>query len=294
MKTMVMLNPAAGKGKVQKMHRTIRNELEKQGISADYTTSHQKGEIRRFTFECLEKGYERIIICGGDGTVHEAIPGLVNAEATLGIIPLGTGNDFVRTLGIKKNISFACSVIRNGTEKRIDIARVNGKYYFAGVGAVGFDAEVAALSEKVKRYAPNIFVYIFAILAKLSTYTFKKVIIRFDDGEYRGEVLLVALANSRFYGGGIQIAPYAEMDDGKLDLCVIKRLKKLKLLSLLPVAYRGNHTRFPEVNLYQTKSISIESDTTLNLYGDGEFICSTPLFIEIIPQALRVIVPLKN
>jgi diacylglycerol kinase (ATP) len=291
MKTMVMINPVAGIGKGQKIHRAIRHELEKRGIIADYTISHQKGEIKRVTFECVQKGYERIIICGGDGTIHEAIPGLVNTDVTLCIVPLGTGNDLSRTLGIKANIPFACSIIGDGTEKRIDITRVNGEHYFAGVGALGFDAEVAALAEKLKRFVPGIFVYIFAILAKLFTYSFKRVTIRFDNEEYQGEVLLVALGNSRFYGKGIQITPLAEMDDGMLDLCVIKKLNKLKLLSLLPTVYQGNHTRFSEVKIYRVENITVESDTTLILYGDGEAICSTPLFVEIIPQALRVIVP---
>jgi YegS/Rv2252/BmrU family lipid kinase len=291
MKTMVMLNPVSRKGKGQKIHRAIRHELEKRGIIADYTISHQKGEIKRFTFECVQKGYERIIICGGDGTIHEAIPGLVNTDVTLCIIPLGTGNDLSRTLGIKANLPFACSVIGDGMEKRIDITRVNGEHCFAGVGALGFDAEVAALAEKFKRFVPGLLVYILAILAKLFTYTFKRVTIRFDNEEYQGEVLLVAFGNSRFYGKGIQITPHAEIDDGMLDLCVIKRLNKLKLLFLLPTVYQGNHTRFSEVKIYRAKTITVESDTTLNLYGDGEFICSTPLLIEIIPQALRVIVP---
>ena len=294
MKTKVVLNPAAGKGKVQKMHRAIRNELEKRGVVADYRVSSRKGEIKRFAFECVEKGYEKLIICGGDGTVHEAIHGLVNTDVALGIIPLGTGNDLSRTLGIKKDISFACSVIGEGREKRIDVARVNEGHYFVGVGALGFDAEVAALAEKFKRFAPGICIYILAILAKLLTYSFKRITIRFNSEEYHEEVLLAAFGNSRFYGGGIQITPQAEMDDGMLDLCVIRRINRLKLLFLLPTVYRGTHIRFSEVNLYRTRKIVVESNIPLNLYGDGEFVSSTPLSIEVIPQALKVIVPSGN
>jgi YegS/Rv2252/BmrU family lipid kinase len=294
MKTMVILNPVAGKGKVQKVHQIIKKELEKRGITADYNFSHQPGGIKRWASECVKRGYERVIICGGDGTVHEAIPGLVNAEVALGIIPLGTGNDLSRTLGIKKDISFACSVIEKGQEKMIDVARVNGDQYFAGVGALGFDAEVAALAEQFKRFVPGRGIYLLAILAKLLTYKFKRVKIRFNDEEYQGEVLLVAFGNSRFYGGGIEITPQAEMDDGVLDLCVIKRLPKLKLLFLLPTVFKGSHIHFSEVNLYRARKIKVESNIPLHLYGDGELVSHTPLFIEVIPQALRVIVPSRE
>jgi len=291
---MVILNPVAGKGKVQKTYQIIKSELEKRGITSAYELSSKKGEIKRLSFKCVERGYERVIICGGDGTVHEVMQGLVNTDVVLGIIPLGTGNDLGRTLGIKKDIPFACSVIEKGQEKRIDVARVNGDNFFAGVGAMGFDSEVAALAEQFKSFAPGILIYILAILAKLLTYKFKRLKLRFNDEEYNGEVLLAAFGNSRFYGGGIKITPQAKIDDGILDLCVIKRLSKLKLLFFLPTVYKGNHIHFPEVNLYRAKKIAVESDTLLNLYGDGEFVSHTPLSIEVIPQALKVIVPSRN
>jgi YegS/Rv2252/BmrU family lipid kinase len=294
MKTMVILNPVAGKGNVQKVYQVIKHELGKRGITAHYDLSPQKGRIKRFAFECVKNGYERLIICGGDGTVHEAIPGLVNTDVALGIIPLGTGNDLGRTLGIKRDIPFACSVIEKGEEKRIDVARVNGDQYFAGVGALGFDAEVATLAEKFKRFTPGISIYILAILTKLLTYKFKRVRIRYNGEEYHDEVLLAAFGNSRFYGGGIKITPQAEIDDGILDLCIIKRLNKLRLLLLLPTVYKGNHIHFSEVNLYRAKKIIVESDTPLHLYGDGESVSPTPLCIEVVPQALKVIVPSRN
>lgn len=291
MKTMVIINPSAGKGKTLRHQSKVRRELERFKIIADFRIAQRKGEIKKITAESLERGYKRIILCGGDGTIHEAIPELINTEVILCIIPLGTGNDLSRSLGIKEDIVYACSVIANGIEKKIDIVRVNQEHYYVGVGALGFDAEVAALAERIRKYAPVILVYILAILLKLITYSFKKVKICFDHKEFEDEVLLIAFANSRFYGKGIQITPSGKIDDGILDICMIKRLNKLRLLTLLPIAYEGKHINFSETKLYQAKKIYVESPQPLFFYGDGEFICYTPLYIETVPQVLRVMVP---
>lgn len=291
MRTAVILNPVSGRGRARNAYRTIKRQLEDRGIAAPYELTARKGDGRRLALKYANLGYNRVIVCGGDGTILEAVNGLANTDVLLGIIPLGTGNDLCRTLGISRNIPAACSIIHAGTVKEIDIARVNGATCFAGVGAIGFDSEVAALAERLKGFTPDILVYLIAIFAGLAAYTFKHLKISFGDETYEEEVLLAAFGNSKFYGGGIMITPQAEIDDGKLDLCIVRRLNKLRLLLRLPAVYRGRHSRFPEVSFFRTREAAVESDAPLNLYGDGELVGRTPLTIEVMPKAMRVLVP---
>jgi YegS/Rv2252/BmrU family lipid kinase len=287
----VLVNPVAGNYKCRRSIPRLRSKLLERGIDHHLEVSRYQGHIRKLALTAKEHGCKRIIVCGGDGTINEAINALVDSDVRLGILPLGTGNDFARTLGIKEDLDFACNVLLEEKVRKVDLVKVNGSKYFGSVGGVGFDAEVASWANRYKRFVPGAAIYLLAILAKLFTYKFKKVAITHDTGNHTGEILMAAIGNTEWYGGGINITPTALMDDGVLDICVVQKINKLKLLLFFPSVLKGTHTRFSEVKLYRTKKISISSETPLKLLGDGEILGETPVSLEVIPKALNIIAP---
>ena len=291
LKTQVILNPIAGNYKCKRSFPVLKSKLLKRGIAHQFNFSHYSGHVKELAIQAKKQGYGKIIVCGGDGTIHEAINALVGSDVEMGVLPLGTGNDFARNLGIKEDLEFACNVLYQGKVRHVDVVKVNGKKYYGSVGGIGFDSEVASWANRYKKFTPGINIYTLAILAKLFTFKFKKVEITYDSGNYKGEILMAAFGNTEWYGGGINITPNALMDDGWLDICIVDRINKLKLLLLFPSAFKGKHTKFSEVRLYRSKTISINSETPLHLLGDGELICQTPVSLEVVPRSLRVIAP---
>jgi YegS/Rv2252/BmrU family lipid kinase len=289
--TQVIVNPIAGNHKCRRSIPELTSKLLERGIAHHLKFSQYHGHIKQLALQAKERGCKTIIVCGGDGTINEAINALVDSDVKLGVLPLGTGNDFARTLGIKEDLDFACNVLRDEKVRKVDLVKVNGDKYYGSVGGIGFDAEVASWANRYKRFAPGATIYLLAILAKLFTYKFKKVAIAHDTGNHTGEILMAAIGNTEWYGGGINITPTAIMDDGVLDICVVDKINKFKLLLLLPSAFKGNHARFSEVKLYRTKKISISSETPLQLLGDGEILGETPVSLEVIPHALNIIAP---
>lgn len=291
LKTQVLLNPTAGNCKCKRLFPTLKAKLLEKGIAHHFSFSQYSGHIKELAAKAKKQDCKKIIVCGGDGTIHEAINALVGSDVELGIIPLGTGNDFARNLGINEDLDFACSVLHQGKVKHVDVIKVNGNKYYGCVGGIGFDSEVASWANRYKKFALGVNIYTIAILAKLFTYKFKKVEIIYDTETYKGEILMAAFGNTKCYGGGINITPNALMDDGWLDICIINKINKVKLLLLFPSAFKGNHIKFTEVNLYRAKTISINSEVPLQLLGDGELICQTPVLLEVVPKALKVIAP---
>jgi YegS/Rv2252/BmrU family lipid kinase len=287
----VIVNPIAGNSKCGRSVPLLIAKLLERGITHELTVSRYSGQVRELALQAKEQGCERIIVCGGDGTINEAINALADSDVKLGVLPLGTGNDFARTLGIIEDLDFACNVLRDEKVRKVDLVKVNGNKYYGSVGGIGFDAEVASWANRYKRFAPGTTIYLLAILAKLFTYKFKRVAIAHDTGNHTGEILMAAIGNTEWYGGGINITPSAVMDDGVLDICVVQKINKLKLLLFFPSVLKGTHARFSEVKLYRTKKISISSETPLQLLGDGEILGETPVSLEVIPQALNIIAP---
>ena len=287
----VIVNPIAGNNKCMRSIPDLTSRLLERGITHDLKVSQYQGHVTQLALQAKERGCKRIIVCGGDGTINEAIHALVDSEVKLGVLPLGTGNDFARTLGIKEDLDFACNVLRDEKVRKVDLVKVNDDKYYGSVGGIGFDAEVASWANRYKQFAPGATIYLLAILAKLFTYKFKKVSITHDTGNHTGEILMATIGNTNWYGGGINITPAALMDDGILDICIVQKIHKLKLLLFFPSALKGNHARFSEVKLYRTKKISITSETPLQLLGDGEILGETPVSLEVVPQALNVIAP---
>ena len=290
-KIKIIVNPNAGGGRGRKLFPLLRQKLLERRISFHLQFSESPDHLIHLTRQAQAEGYNLIVACGGDGTTHLAIQELVGGMAVVGMIPLGTGNDIAQNLGIDEDLDFACDLLAGGKIRKIDVIQVNDGLYMAGVGGIGFDSEVNAIANKISRYVRGRKAYVFPVLLKTITYKPKKIMLRTDQETLQGPILMVAFGNIKSYGRGMQITPLAEPDDSLIDICWVDPVKTFRLYRLFPTVFSGEHIEMPEVKYHRTKWVRVESETSLDLYGDGEFLCKTPFTLKVIPQALRVLVP---
>ncbi|MSS73968.1 MAG: diacylglycerol kinase family lipid kinase [Candidatus Latescibacteria bacterium] len=286
----VIANPVSGGGRGRKAGEAVVRTLRERGVSVKLRLTEGRGDGARLTSEALSAGCRRFAVCGGDGVIHEVAGALANSGAALGIVPCGRGNDLARALGIPKNLKEAIEVLVSGEERRIDLGKVGGRY-FCTVACMGFDAEAGRAVYEHQAPFSGTAAYVLAVLKTLRTYRGAPVRIAGDFGVFEGPILLAAIGNTGFYGGGMQILPQAACDDGLLDVCIIDPLPRLKLLRYFPRIFSGSHISLPEVHTLRGRSIRIESPRPLWIFADGEPICQTPAQVEVVEKALTVIRP---
>jgi len=290
-KIKIVVNPAAGGGRGRKFFPLLRQKLLDRKVSFHLQFAESGEHVTHLCRQALGEGYNFIISCGGDGTHHRALQALVGSRFVLGFIPLGTGNDFPRNLGIPDDPDSALDLLQKGNIRRIDVIRVNDGPYLGGVGGIGFDSEVNAVANRISRWVGGRAAYVLPVLWKTLTYRPKEYALQADDEQVRGRALMVAFGNIKSYGKGMQITPLAEPDDGLLDICWIDPVKTFRLYRFFPTVFSGEHLDMPEVHYYRASTVRVETSLPLDFYGDGEYICPTPFTLKVVPQALRVLVP---
>jgi diacylglycerol kinase (ATP) len=290
-KIKIIVNPNAGGGKGRRLFPLLRQKLLDRKISFHLQFSENAEHVTHLARQAQGEGYNLIVSCGGDGTAHRSLQAMVGSPFTLGLIPLGSGNDFPRNLGIAEDLDFACDLLQNGKERKIDVIQVDSGRYMGGVGGVGFDSEVNAIANRLTRFVSGKAAYILPVLYKTMVYRPKEISLHLDDGPLKGRILMVAFGNIKSYGKGMQITPLAEPDDGLLDICWVDPVKKIRLYRFFPTVFTGKHIEMPEVHYYRSTTARVESSVPMDFYGDGEFLCQTPFTLRILPQALRVLVP---
>ena len=288
----VIANPVSGRGRGRKVGEAVTRALRERGIEADLRLTQGRGDGVRLASEALSEGRQRVAACGGDGTISEVAGALANADAALGLIPCGRGNDFARALGIRKGLNAVVETLIADTRRRIDLGRVGGRF-FCSVACVGFDAEAGRMVYEHQIPFTGTPAYLLAVLKTLKRYACPDVRIEGDAGVFEGSILLAAFGNTGFYGGGMQIVPQALCDDGLLDACVVAPFSRWKLLRFFPRIFSGAHVRLPEVHTLRSRSFRVESSRPLHVLADGEPAGQTPVTMEIVPQALTVIVPVN-
>jgi len=284
-------NPSAGRGKARRHIDEIQTYLRWRGANVDIHASASPADLTRVVAESSAAPYDRVVICGGDGTVHLAVREFNLSRGVLGIVPLGSGDDFATVLGLPRNARKACDVVLSGETRDVDVPTANGTRYL-GVAGLGFDSVVAAYAQNVKVLRGSA-VYLYSILRVLPRFKPHRVQIRVD-GVSRDETIMFAVVgNSRQYGGGIRIVPAANIDDGVLDYCIVHRTSRLQLLKTLPRAYTGAHVHSPFVETGRGREFFFESERPLDIYADGEFVTRTPVTFGLEREKLRVAAPMS-
>ena len=288
MRLKLIYNPAAGRGRAMRHIRAAERHLKALGAEVDPYESVSADDLTREAAASSRNRvkYDRVVVCGGDGTVNLALRDFDLEHGTLGIIPLGSGDDFAQVMRIPKNIRAACEVAVRGRERAVDVATADD-FRYLGVASVGFDSEVARFAnEKVKRLRGSM-IYLYSILRVLPRFQPRRVRINGRDEE----IMLAVFANSPRYGGGVRIAPAARLDDRQLDVCIVHRTSRTQLLWTLPRAYNGGHVRKPFVEMRRGAEFRVESNAPMDIFADGEMLTRTPVTFRIAAHRLRVVVP---
>jgi diacylglycerol kinase (ATP) len=238
------------------------------------------------------------LIFGGDGTVHRHLPELHRYQVPVLIVPKGSGNDFAKALGIRNEATALlawkefCSTRKNVREIDLGVIRKEQtEILFACVAGMGLDSAANAIANRMPSWLRGSVGYLVAALQVLPVFQPLEIASLSRERETRGPAFFIAVANAHRYGGGMRVAPHAELADGLLDVCQVDQMSKWKLLCCVPTIFFGAHLGIKEVRYFQTTMIRIESARPLEVYADGEYACLTPVEIAVLPRALRVIVP---
>ena len=286
MRLRLIFNPAAGRGRARRHVEEAEEHLRSLGAHVESIASQSPDDLTRLAAEGSRGGCDRVVVCGGDGTLHRAVRDFDLAGVPLALLPLGSGDDFAKVCGIPRNLRAACEVAVRGAIREVDVAHANGIRYL-GVAGLGFDSEVARYANENAKFLRGSAVYLYAILRVLPRFTPHRV--RINDRD--DEIMFATVGNSRQYGGGIRITPAAVIDDGVLDLCIVHRTSRLQLLKTLPLAYSGAHVKKAFVETGRGREFFFEAEQPLDVYADGERVTTTPVRFGLAAGKLKIVVP---
>jgi diacylglycerol kinase (ATP) len=292
----LFINPAAGRGRAGRRMPRIKDIFVAAGIEVNLHASRTVGDLENRVQAEVRAGADTVIVVGGDGSVHEAVNGIMLAgkPARLGVIPSGTGNDFAKACAIPLDWEHASSLLvdrleANQTPRRIDIGRMNNRYFANGAG-VGFDAKVTSVARSYQ-WPIGDFVYLFAIFrCMIDGIATPDMTISTDELQWSGPVTLANVSNGPWIGGMFHIAPMADNSDGKLELVIVGPVSRLRIMSLLPKLIRGKHMQETELSHVSTTRIRIKASAEVPSHLDGEVQTPTTTFdIELLPAALDLL-----
>lgn len=302
MRTLVIANPASRSGATRRRFRKIEPMLRDSLGELDIEWTRGPRDASRLAREGVRAGVERVVVAGGDGTTSEVVTGIMEAGlggyAELALLPLGTGGDLHRSLGLPLELPDALAGIAQGRSSLVDVGRAcyvghEGApitSYFVNVASVGIGGVTTAIVERSPKWLGGRISFMLGAVRGILGYRSNSVEVRLD-GEclYEGPLSLLAAANGRYFGGGMQIAPHAEPDDGVLDAIVVPGFSKLRLIRELPRIYRGTHLEVPGVVARKGRRLEASSTEPVPIELDGEPRGVLPARFELISGALRVI-----
>ncbi|WP_137845227.1 diacylglycerol kinase [Microbacterium sp. 2FI] len=299
MKLALLTNPAARSGAHTGAAMEAAEHLRAHGVQTSIVSGGSAAESSALLRTAIDLGVDAVAVSGGDGTVNLAIQELAGTGIPLGIIPAGTGNDFATALGLRQmDAAAAAAAIVTGSTRTIDLARVTREdgstAFYGSVLASGFDSKVNDRANAM-RWPRGGSRYNIAILIEFLTlagipYEIEAVLADGTTERFTGDRVMATVGNGTSYGGGIPICPDADVEDGLLDLILVRPAGRLRLLRLLPRVYRGTHTSLEEVTTRRVRSVRL-SAPGVTAYADGDPIGALPLTIDVVPRSLTVFAP---
>ncbi|MDP9948270.1 MULTISPECIES: diacylglycerol kinase [Streptomyces] len=288
----LFVNPTAGRGRGAHAAQPAASALRDAGFSVRTVLGEDADDALRRAREAVAAGTGALIAVGGDGLMSLALQAVAGTATPLGVVAVGTGNDFARTLGLPVRDPaaagrLAARALKEGGLREIDLGRV-GERWFGTVLASGFDSRVNDRGNRM-RFVGGRFKYDLAILAELAAFRPIPYRLRFDGGEpVETEATLIAVGNGTTYGGGMRICAGAKMDDGLFDVTVVGPCTRATLLKVFPRVYRGTHLDHPAVTVHRVSSIELAA-AGITAYADGEPMGPLPLTATCVPGAVRVL-----
>ncbi len=300
-KVKMIINPNADLGRAWRQAADLRPVVDQFG-GADWTGTVYPTHAIELARRAAEEGYELIISVGGDGTVHEVINGLMQVPAEnrprLGIVPMGTGNDFAHALGIHPPAAEALRNIFTGQPRRIDIGKLvdgSGRVeYWDNALGIGFDATTTIYSRRFTLLRGFIAYFLAVLQTIMLNHDAPRMHITTDKEQWTDELLMLTLCNGAREGGGFLVAPEAIPDDGILDYACIGPVSRLMMLRLIPEVLRGTHGRFSQIRMGRLMRMELKSEAPLTIHTDGEIFAGfgmdvRQLSVEILPGAMEII-----
>jgi YegS/Rv2252/BmrU family lipid kinase len=284
----LLVNPHSAHGRTLKLLPRLERELDARRIvfRVERTRGLDDGVER--ALRAAEAG-EVPVVLGGDGLVGAIGGALAGAETPLGIVPGGRGNDLARVVGIPTEPEAAAEMLAAGRTRRIDVGEVNGKR-FLGIVSVGFDSEANRLANETHWLRGNV-VYAYAGVRTLLGWKPARFTLGLGERRERVSGYSVSVANSRAFGGGMFIAPDADLEDGEFDVVIVGEVGKLRFLGNLPKVFKGTHVEEDEVRVFRTPHLELSASRPFPVYADGEHLTELPAKLRVLPQALSMIVP---
>lgn len=301
MKYLIIVNPTSGRGYAEEAIPTIEACLREHNLDFDLVRTEKVWHAADLAEKAASEGYDVVVTASGDGTANEALNGLMRArsagftQTAMGILPVGTGNDFSYGMGIPEDLEEACSILAKNKRMLIDVGIVKGgdypegRYFGNGVG-IGFDAAVGFEAEKVT-WTRGLLAYLIAAMQTVFLYYNAPTV----DITYNGKTitqpsLMVSIMNGRRMGGGFYMTPESSPNDSEIDLCIVREAPKLRIFQLISLFLKGTQAGEPEITMGRTKQVSVKAiKGTLPAHCDGETLCyeGQELNIELIPQTLE-------
>jgi YegS/Rv2252/BmrU family lipid kinase len=284
----LLVNPSSAGGKPLKLLPRVEAALDARRVvfRVERTRSLEHGVAQ--ALGAAEAG-EVPVVVSGDGMLGAIGGALAGAEVPLGLIPGGRGNDLARVLGIPTDPEEAVATILAGHSRRIDVGEANGKR-FLGIASVGFDSDANRLANETHFLRGNL-VYAYAALRTLARWKPARFTLAVGEERIRLSGYSVAAANNRAYGGGMFIAPDAELEDGEFDVVAVGEVSKLRFVTNLPKVFKGTHVEQDEVRVFRARNLELSASRPFAVYADGEHLTDLPASLRVLPRALSILTP---
>ncbi|MBQ6859723.1 MAG: diacylglycerol kinase family lipid kinase [Clostridia bacterium] len=288
----IIVNPVSGGGRNQKTLQQVKALLQERGLDYRLFCTECEGDGGRQTKLALDSGCEAIVCIGGDGTISEVIGEMANSGKVLYIVPGGTGNDFARAANLMGEPIDVFRAQLDGERTKIDCGSINGRA-FINVSGSGFDVDVLRKTEELKAVYPGAKAYRKAVMSIISSYRAKEIEVSIDGGPFETKrVTIIEIANGRYFGGGMHVAPGASYQDGLFDVVTVKRVPSWGIPFLLPLFILGIHVRLPVASVVQARQVVLRSrEMIVNI--DGRLEPMDEARYEMLPGALDVMLPKK-
>lgn len=296
----VILNPKAGGGRAMKIWKRVRPQLEKLDLIAHVESTTHKGHATTIVKEAIEAGYRKLLTVGGDGTNNEVVNGMMqqqevpSVELTYALLPVGTGNDWIRTHQIPKKTDAWLAMIKKGKWNIQDVGLAklvdeSKRRYFVNIAGLAYDAFVVKYMETHSRWIAHPIIFQVMILWCLFKYRLEKAVLNYDKQSVSDYFYTINVGLCRFSGGGMEICPQAQPNDQHFALTFAKSISKLGVIRNIYRFFNGTIGELPQVETTLAKEVVVETKG-IGVEVDGEFVGESPVHFELIPNALKVIV----
>ena len=284
-----IINPISGLGKQKNVEKMIQDVLDKSLYDDEIRYTERAGHATEITKNAVAEGVDIVVAVGGDGTVNEIGQALVNTPVALGILPAGSGNGLARHLKISSNFKKAIQVINRGKVKKIDTATINDRV-FLSIAGVGYDAYVARQFSKAPKR--GFFSYFTIVSGEYLKYKSKKYVLTIDGKEITRRALLITFANSSQFGNNVSIDPHATLDDGLIDVCIVRRVPFLMVPFYVPMLFTKTFHKTHYIEIIKAREVTIHRKKGKSVHFDGDPAkMGKTLEMKIHPLSLNIIVP---